>query len=108
MASITSNTKVAFGGTAANLRSLFRGRKFLNKRATVGQAVPEIPLSEGSKSDFSELLAKFPYTSPYMYTVYIILPSFSTVCSNSVCGQESKKLSDEDFPDQMPCGISAG
>ena len=38
-------------GTAANLRSLFRGRKFLKllKGLTVGQAVPEIPLSEGSK-----------------------------------------------------------
>ena len=50
-----SLTKVAFGGTAANLRSLFRGRKFLKllKGLMVGQAVPEIPLSVGSK--FSEL-----------------------------------------------------
>ena len=52
MAPITSLhlPKVAFGGT--DLRLLFRGRKFLKllKGLTVGQAVPEIPLSEGSKS----------------------------------------------------------
>ena len=57
MASITSihlprsHTAVA---TAAKLRSLFHGRKFLKllKRRTVGQAVPEIPLSVGSKLDY--------------------------------------------------------
>ena len=48
MASITS---IHLPISAANLRSLFRGRKFLKllKGLTVGQAVPEIPLSEGSK-----------------------------------------------------------
>ena len=57
MASITS--KVTYGGTAAKLRSLFHGRKFLKllKRRTVGQAVPEIPLSVGSKL---ELLLSLP------------------------------------------------
>ena len=69
-----SLTKVAFGGTAANLRSLFRGRKFpkLLKMLTMGQAVPEIPLSVGSKLELHVLLrafvfAKFPYTSPYTH-----------------------------------------
>ena len=62
MASITSTdslTKVAYSGTAANLRSLFHGRKFLKllKRRTVNQAVPEIPLSVGSKL---ELLLSLP------------------------------------------------
>ena len=60
MASITSRlTKVAFGNTAANLRSLFRGWKFLKllKWITVGQAVPKIPLSVGSQNYFSELLS---------------------------------------------------
>ena len=42
----------------------------LLKRQTVGQAVPEIPLSVGSKLE--QLLrafafAKFPYTSPYTH-----------------------------------------
>ena len=54
MAPITSihlRTKVAFGGPAANLRSLFRERKFLKflTRLTVGEALPEIPLSVDSK-----------------------------------------------------------
>ena len=62
MASITSihlATKVTYGGTAAKLRSLFHGQKFLKllKRRTVGQAVPEIPLSVGSKL---ELLLSLP------------------------------------------------
>ena len=54
--------------------SLFRGRKFLKllKSLTVGQAVPEIPLSVGSKLELHVLLrafvfAKFPYTSPYTH-----------------------------------------
>ena len=75
MASITSihlprsRSTVA---TAANLRSLFRGRKFpkLLKMLTMGQAVPEIPLSVGSKLELHVLLrafAKFPYTSPYTH-----------------------------------------
>ena len=39
---------------------------------TMGQAVPEIPLSVGSKLELHVLLrafvfAKFPYTSPYTY-----------------------------------------
>ena len=83
-----SLTKVAFGSTAANLHSLFRGRKFLKllKRLTVGQAVAEIPLSVGSQNYFSELLSLpyfriLPHTlthlSAYAYCrvlyVYIIL-----------------------------------
>ena len=51
---------VTFGGTVANLCSLFHGQKFLKllKRLTVGQAVPEIPLSVGSKLElYSELLS---------------------------------------------------
>ena len=52
-------TKVCTVLTAANLRSLFHGRKFLKllKRRTVDQAVPEIPLSIGSKL---ELLLSLP------------------------------------------------
>ena len=54
-----SLTKVTYGGTAAKLRSLFHGWKFLKlfKRRTVNQAVPEIPLSVGSKP---ELLLSLP------------------------------------------------
>ena len=67
-----SLAKVAFGGTAANLRSLSREWKFLKllKGLTVGQAVLEIPLSEGSKLELhctSQILARFPYTSPYTH-----------------------------------------
>ena len=44
----------------------------LLKRVTVGQAVPEIPLSVGSKLELHVLLrafvfARFPYTSPYTH-----------------------------------------
>ena len=55
-----SLTMVVYGGTAANLRSLFHGRKFLKllKRRTVDQAVPEIPLSVGRKV---ELLRAFVF-----------------------------------------------
>ena len=57
--------------SVANLRSLFRGRKFLKllKGLTVGQAVPEIPLSVGSKLELLSFFAfgKFPYTSPYTH-----------------------------------------
>ena len=73
MASITSRlTKVAFGNTAANLRSLFRGWKFLKllKWITVGQAVPKIPLSVGSKLELllrAFVFAKFLHTSPYTH-----------------------------------------
>ena len=53
MASITSihlprSRSAVYTSTAANLRSLFRERKFL-VRLTVGQALPEIPLSVGGK-----------------------------------------------------------
>ena len=63
-----------FGSTAANLRSVFHGRKFLKllKRLTVGQAVPEIPLSVGSKLELllrAFVLAKFPYISPYSHAL---------------------------------------
>ena len=66
-------------GTAANLRSIFRGRKFLKllARLTVGQAVPEIPLSIGSKLELLLRAAKFPYTSPHTHAfvrVWLILP----------------------------------
>ena len=46
MASITSIilTKAASGATAANLLSLFRGRKLI-KLLTMGYALPEMPLS---------------------------------------------------------------
>ena len=55
---------VAFGGTAANLRSLLRGRKLLKllKGLTVGQTVLEIPLSEGSKLEPPRRSAEAPYT----------------------------------------------
>ena len=58
MASIT-----IYGGTAANLRSLFHGRKFLKllKRRTVGQTVPKIPLSVGSKLEL--LLRAFVFAN---------------------------------------------
>ena len=60
MASITSIHLPTSRLTA--LRSLFGGRKFLKllRRLTVDQAVPEIPLSVGSKLEpvyFSELLS---------------------------------------------------
>ena len=83
MASITSSyslTKVAYGGTAAKLRSLFHGRKFLKllKRRTVGQAVPEIPLSVGSKLELLLSLPNFrilprtlTHLSAYDIAVYI-------------------------------------
>ena len=62
---------VAFGGTAANLRSLLRGRKLLKllKGLTVGQTVLEIPLSEGSKLELHRafVFASFPSTSPYTH-----------------------------------------
>ena len=63
------NTKVTYGGTAAKLRSLFHGRKFLKllKRRTVGQAVPEIPLSGRQQARTTFVFAKFPYTSPYTH-----------------------------------------
>ena len=69
-----SITKVVFG---TNLRSLFRGPKLL-QRLTVGQAVPEIPLSVGSKLELHVLLrafvfAKFPFISPYTH-------AFVSVC----------------------------
>ena len=49
----------------------FRGRKFLKllKSLTVGQAVPEIPLSVGSKLELLRafVFAKCPYTFPYTH-----------------------------------------
>ena len=70
MASITSIhlPRSRFGGTAANLRSLFPWTEVLKllKRLTVGQAVPEIPLSVGSKLELllrACAFAQFPYTS---------------------------------------------
>ena len=60
-----------YGGTVASLCLLFRGREFLKllKRLTVGQALPEIPLSVGSKLELLRdfVFAKFPYTSPYTH-----------------------------------------
>ena len=84
-------TKVAFGGTAANLSSLFRGRKFLKllKGLMVGQAVPEIPLSVGSKLELLRAFAfgKFPYTSPYTHAfvrvymyMYIAVYIYTFIC----------------------------
>ena len=54
---------------AANLRSLFRGRKFLKllKRLTVGQAVPETPLSVGSKL---ELYTAFALPNSVYFTLH--------------------------------------
>ena len=48
-----------FGGTAANLRSLFCGWKFLKllKSLMVGQTVPEIPLSVGRKLEILRALS---------------------------------------------------
>ena len=80
MASITSIhlPKVAFGSTAANLRSLFHGRVLnLLKGLTVGQAVPEIPLSVGSKLKLV-LFAKFPYTSPHFSAYAYCMPCIYT------------------------------
>ena len=70
---LLTTEKVAFGGTtSANLRSLFCGRKFLKllTRLTVGQAVPELPLSVDSKLELllrAFVFAKFPYTYPYTH-----------------------------------------
>ena len=70
LASETINVHLPYGGTAANLRSLFRGRKLLKwlKGLTVGQALPEIRFSVGSKLDLplgAFGFAKFPYTFHY-------------------------------------------
>ena len=58
---------------------IFRGRKFLKllKSLTMGQAVPEIPLSVGSKLELLRAVVfdKCPYTSPYTHAfvrVYIL------------------------------------
>ena len=71
MASITS-IHLPRSVLTASLRSLFRGQKFLKllKWLTVGQEVPEIPLSIGSKQELLTafvLIAKYPYTSPYTH-----------------------------------------
>ena len=63
---------------SAVFRSLFRGRKFLKllKRLTVGQAVPEIPLSVGSKLELllrAFVFANFPYTSPYTHAFVLYI-----------------------------------
>ena len=62
-----SLTKVAFGGTAANVRPFFPWMEVLKlfKSLTVGQAVPEIPLSVGRKLELLRafVFAKFPYIS---------------------------------------------
>ena len=64
-------------------RSLFHGLKFLKllKRLTVSQAVPEIPLSVGSKLELllrAFVFAKFSYTytvhSRICLRMHIILP----------------------------------
>ena len=73
-------------GTAANLRSLFRGRKFL-KGLTVGQAVPEIPLSEGSKSVlhrafvFCQISVYFPVHSRICPRVYMYIVVYIYTCT---------------------------
>ena len=46
--SLAFTSLAASGATAANLRSLFRGQKVL-KLLTMGYALPEMPLSVGSK-----------------------------------------------------------
>ena len=73
-----------FSATAANLRSLFCGWKFLKllKRLTVGQAVPEIPLSIGSKlellhrafvfANFRILSRTLTHLSAYAYCCCIL------------------------------------
>ena len=79
MASVTcykySLTKVS---TAANLRLLFGGRMFLKllKRLTVGQAVPEIPLSVGSKLEL--LLRVFVFAN--FISVYFSIHSHICPC----------------------------
>ena len=79
MASITSTVFTYQGRTAANLRSLFCGQKFLKLliRLMVGQVVPEILLSVGSKLELlrAYVFATFPYTSPYTH-------AFVRVCIN--------------------------
>ena len=77
-------TKVCTVLTAANLRSLFHGRKFLKllKRRMVDQAVPEIPLSIGSKLELLLSLPNFrilprilthlsAYAYCHVYTMYM-------------------------------------
>ena len=72
MASITS---IRYGGIYCSEPPLAFPRAEvlkLLKRRTVGQAVPEIPLSVGSKLELHVLLrafvfAKFPFTSPYIH-----------------------------------------
>ena len=50
----------------------------LLKRLTVGQALPEIPLSVGSKLELLLIFAKFPYTSPY--NIHSHINYFVRVC----------------------------
>ena len=89
MASITSRlTKVAFGGTATNLRSLFRGQKFLKllKGITVGQAV-HVPLSVGSKLELllrAFVCAKFRIGLPCTLK-HLSAYAYCHVCT-STCG----------------------
>ena len=82
MASITL-TKVTYGGTAAKLRPLFHGRKFL-KLLKRRQAMPEIPLSVGSKLELLFCLCQisvyFPVHSricPRMHVYTCILAIYN-------------------------------
>ena len=59
------------GGTAANLRSLFRGWKLL-KKLTFGQALSEIPLSVGNKL---ELLLR-----AFLCQISVYFPIHSCIC----------------------------
>ena len=52
----------------------FRGRKFLFKSLTVGQAVPEIPLSVGSK------LELYTYQSFCLCQMSVYFPVHSRIC----------------------------
>ena len=67
-------TKAASGTTAANHRSLFRGRKLL-KLQTVGYALPEMPLSIGGKL---ELLSE-PLWLPNFCTLLRILTAYVVI-----------------------------
>ena len=75
-----------YGGTAAKLRSLFHGRKFLNLLKTVGQAVPEIPLSKLELLLSLQISIYFPVHSRIcprmhiaMYNILYVYISYNTM-----------------------------
>ena len=90
-----------FGGTAANVRSFFRGRTFLKlfKSLTVGQAVPEIPVSVGSKLElllrdfvFCLMSVYFPVHSRICPRMHIAVYIYIRVCYYTLYMTEAPRI----------------